>query len=111
MFCNNCGQELFDNANVCSNCGNQLNNFKTPGSPVEYQHRVPKCTCCGYIGEWKLEPVLRTMDIILGILFLFIGIIPGIIYIGVVALIRSNKDNRAKICPKCKGRNLWTFIY
>lgn len=73
-------------------------------------HKYPKCTHCGYEGEWKLEPIFRPMDWIIGILFMF-ALGSGLVYLIVVGLLRSNKDRRAKICPHCKARNLWTFLY
>lgn len=78
---------------------------------MEKRNNIPKCTCCGYIGNWELDKVFRPMDWVIGIILLLLGIVPGLIYLGVVGLIRSNKDRRAKICPQCKARNLWTFLY
>lgn len=74
------------------------------------KHSVPKCTHCGYEGEWKLESLVRPMDIIITILLLFFWG-AGLIYLLVVVLIRMNPDNRAKICPSCQAKNLWTFYY
>lgn len=71
--------------------------------------RIPKCTHCGYVGEWDVEPLFRPMDWVIGILLICLfG--TGLVYLGVVALIRSNPDNRAKICRQCKARNLFTFV-
>ncbi len=75
------------------------------------QHNVPKCLACGHVGEWKMEPIFRPLDWIIGIIFMIFGIFSGIVYLAVVGLIRSNKNNRAKICPACKGRNMFTFMY
>lgn len=74
------------------------------------RHHVPKCTCCGYVGEWKVASLVRPIDIVIFLLFfLFWG--AGFIYLIVVILIRLNPDRRAKICPQCKAKNLWTFYY
>ena len=76
----------------------------------QIQHDVPKCQCCGTITHWKLEPILLPIHIIVGLaLLLFFG--SGIIYVAGVAAIRANPVRRAKICPRCGGRNLWTFLY
>lgn len=75
------------------------------------KHDVPKCTCCGYVGRWKTEPVIRAIDWVIGIVLLLFGFIPGIVYFIVVAIIRSNENNRGKICPQCNAKNLWTFFY
>ena len=73
-------------------------------------HRTPKCTHCGYVGDWKLESLLLPRHIIIFLLLLFFWG-AGLIYLLVVLIIRMNPDNRAKICPHCKARNLWTFDY
>ena len=112
MFCPNCGKETSANTPFCSNCGAPLNvPASKPQHSVEQKHSVPKCTSCGYVGEWKMEPVLRPMDYVIGIAFMFMGIFPGIIYLGVVAANRSKSENRAKTCPQCGAKNLWTFLY
>ncbi len=108
MFCKQCGKEMNEGTKFCPHCGG--------GQEAEVKNspeirKIPKCTCCGYVGEWKVGPVFRPVDFIIGILFLFLGVVPGLIYLGVVGIIRSNKDNREKICPKCKAKNLWTFTY
>ena len=70
----------------------------------------PKCTGCGYEGPQKKEKIFRGMDWVIGLsLLLLFG--TGLIYLIVVGLIRMNPNNRAKICPKCGARNLWTFLY
>ncbi|MBQ2974183.1 MAG: zinc ribbon domain-containing protein [Clostridia bacterium] len=109
MFCPNCGKENANGATICDSCYTPLNN--QPRQQVPEKHDVPMCTGCGYKGNWKLGPILRPMDYVIGIVLLIFGVVPGIIYIGTVAAIRSNKDRREKICPKCKAKNLWTFIY
>ncbi len=114
MFCTKCGKEVKDGMKFCANCGNPVENVqevtevKNTGST---KRDVPKCTHCGYEGQWKVGPLLRPIDFIIGIIFLIFGVVPGLIYIGVVAAIRSNEDNREKICPKCNSKNLWTFFY
>lgn len=74
------------------------------------RHDIPKCTCCGYVGSWDVEPVLLPMHWAIGILLLlFCG--TGILYLILVAAIRANKNNRAKICKNCKAHNMFTFMY
>ena len=115
-YCANCGAALEENAAFCGKCGAQRGSFRNQAvnNNVTYQvmpHNVPKCQCCGYVGPWKVESVIRPMDIILTIVFAFLGIFPGIIYITIVLIIRSNEKNRAKYCRNCNGKNLFTFIY
>lgn len=114
MFCQKCGSQNPDNAVQCASCGQPMQNAVPVQIPVQTQpvkHDVPRCTCCGYVGEWKLDSVFRPVDFVIGIILLILGIFPGIIYFATVGLIRSNKDRRAKICPSCKAKNLWTFFY
>ncbi len=77
-------------------------------------HNVPKCNCCGHIGPWKEDPVFRPVDWILTIVFLLLGIFPGIAYAVVVLAIRSGKHGdgyRNKRCTNCGAKNMFTFIY
>lgn len=116
-FCGNCGQPVIDGAEFCAHCGkpidqctatpypNQQNFFQQPA-----KHDVPKCTACGHVGPWKLGPILRPIDWIIGILLLF-AFGGGIVYLIVVAIIRSDPNRREKICPQCNARNLFTFFY
>lgn len=110
MFCQKCGAQNPDNVVKCQSCGEPLQNVVTVQAQAS-KHDVPRCTCCGYVGEWKLDSVFRPVDFVIGIPLLILGIIPGVIYLVTVGLIRSNKNRRAKICPQCKARNLWTFFY
>lgn len=110
MFCQKCGAKNPENANNCFSCGQQLT-ASMQQDMSQQKHDIPRCTCCGYIGEWKLDSLFRPVDFVIGIILIFLGVVPGIIYFATVGLIRSNKDRRAKICPKCKARNLWTFFY
>lgn len=135
MFCQKCGAKNPDDANSCTSCGQpfqapvvQAQAYQpTPQNPFfgqqmpqqpyiqqgapQQRHDVPRCTCCGYVGPWKVDSLFRPIDYVIGIILLICFIIPGITYLGTVALIRANKDRRAKICPSCKARNLWTFFY
>lgn len=110
MFCQNCGAKNEDAALSCVSCGQPLQPT-VQLKPAETKHDVPKCTCCGYVGNWKLDSLLRPVDIVIGIILLFLMVVPGLVYLGTVMLVRSNKNRRAKICPQCKARNLWTFLY
>lgn len=79
-------------------------------SDKQAQHTIPKCMSCGTITEWKVEPIFIPKHLIIGfILLFFFG--AGFFYLLVLGLLRSNQNNRAKICPKCGARNLWSFIY
>ena len=77
---------------------------------AQVKHDVPKCTCCGNVGPWKVEPVLRGIDWVIGIALMILGFVPGIVYLVVVFALRSKEDKRAKICPKCKAKNMFTSL-
>ena len=110
MYCKNCGTEIKEGSVFCQNCGATQNTQNIPNIPVPTKHDVPRCTCCGYTGPWKLAPIVRPIDWVIAIcLFFFFG--AGIVYLLITIAIRANKNNRSKICPSCKARNLWTFIY
>ena len=107
MYCKNCGSEMAETAQKCDKCGAAIVEG-VASQPTK--HDVPKCTCCGYEGPWKVAPLIRPIDWVIGIglLFFFGG---GLVYLLITAIVRSNKSNRAKICPNCKSKNLWTFLY
>lgn len=122
MFCSNCGKKLEDGAGFCSSCGakvigaqNNQSNLNDQNSTVTINgpsyHTIPKCSYCGNIEEWKVGPLFRPLDYVIGIALLLFGFVPGLIYMGVVGLIRSNKDNREKICKKCGAKNMFTNMY
>jgi hypothetical protein len=72
--------------------------------------RVPKCLSCGTVTQWNVEPIFLPRHFVVGgLLFFFFG--GGLVYLLLVAIIRSGSKYRAKICPVCKARNLWSFIY
>lgn len=119
-FCSNCGTKLEDGAIFCSNCGTKVNGGQPPNQTNQNStatvngqtyHSAPKCTHCGNIDEWKVGPLFRSLDYVVGVILLFFGFVPGLVYLGVVGLIRSNKDNREKICKKCGAKNMFTNIY
>lgn len=111
MYCKNCGTEMENGQLFCKNCGASMTqDVKIQTSSAPTKHDVPQCTCCGYTGPWKVDSLLRPIDWVLGICLIpFAG--AGIFYFITVMAIRANKKRRAKICPQCKARNLWTFIY
>lgn len=110
MFCSNCGKENSNEAKFCSSCGTRLGDeIQKDTSPKTRD--VPKCTCCGHIGKWKVGPIFRPMDYVVGIGLLIFGVVPGIIYMAVVGLIRYDEKNREKICQKCNARNMFTHMY
>lgn len=115
MFCEKCGKELAGDAKFCGSCGIPVGSSSSNQAPQQeetpMQHDIPKCTCCGHIGPWKVGPILRPIDFVIGIILLVLGFIPGLVYFGVVATIRLNEKNREKTCTKCNARNLFTFVY
>ena len=106
-FCKNCGNQLKDDAVFCDKCGTNA----VDGTSGQGTHDVPKCQHCGHVGQWKIAPIIRGVDIFIGILLLILGVVPGIVYFVTVAIIRSNPDRRSKVCTKCGAKNLFTFIY
>ncbi|HZK58963.1 MAG TPA: hypothetical protein VFC59_03740 [Cryobacterium sp.] len=80
------------------------------GQPAATGHPVPKCLSCGYVGPWRLESILRPIDIVITVLFFF-AFGGGLVYLIVVLILRSNTNRRAKICRNCKARNMFAFQY
>ncbi len=117
-FCPQCGRQVSESAAFCEGCGTNLRGGQTPstsvtapvGGAVAIKHDIPKCLACGTITKWRVEPALLPRHFAVGcMLLLFFG--AGLIYWFTVALIRAHPATRAKICPKCGGRNMWTFMY
>jgi hypothetical protein len=79
-------------------------------APAAGMQIVPKCLHCGFVGPWKIEPLVRPIDWIITLVFLFLfgG---GLIYLLVIIIIRSNENRRAKICANCGARNMFSFQY
>lgn len=132
MYCTKCGSQNDDNTAFCTNCGSPMGESAPVEQPIAQaptypapvtnqtaapvygvQRSVPRCTACGYVGEWKVGPLFRPIDLIVGIvpMVTVVGAAWGIPYLAVTGLIRSNKDRREKICPQCNAKNMWTFIY
>ncbi len=110
MYCKNCGKEIDNNAAVCIHCGVATDNRPAQGAGGDYaHHELPKCRKCGYIGEFKTEKMFRTKDWVIGIGTLFLGF--GLIYLIIIAIIRSDKSSREKICPHCGGVDTATDVY
>ena len=117
-FCNKCGCELDEFSN-CPNCFSENNANNSMNGVSEYDstttnhectHNIPKCLYCGNIEEWKVEPLITVTDwIIIAVLFFFFG--SGLIYLLITVIVRSNQDNRTKICKKCGAKNMFTFYY
>lgn len=123
MFCNNCGKEIDDKSMFCIHCGTSVgqmsNQTQQPQDFAEKTipkytppttHTVPKCTCCGNIGELKPGPLLRKSDILwICLLFCLAG--AGLIYLIFILIVRSDPNKREKICPKCNSVNMFTYLY
>ncbi len=112
-YCTKCGAQIHDEAVVCIHCGNSMS--KPPQAPKvasKYSYgKVPKCTHCGHVGQWKSGPTLRPVDWIVGAIFGLVFFIPGVVYLVTVAIIRSDPNRKEKICTKCGAQNLFTFDY
>ena len=74
-------------------------------------HDVPKCTSCGFVGPWKVGALFTPLEIIIAIVFLCLGVVPGLIYIGIHIARYGSKSNRPKYCTRCKAKNMFTFLY
>jgi hypothetical protein len=74
------------------------------------RHQVPKRLSCGAITPWKLDPILNTNHIVVGLLLMLL-FCSGLFYFITLLLLRSNSNTRAKVCPRCGARNMWTFQY
>ena len=109
-FCPNCGNEITENNSFCPNCGQQLSSASGLTSNPVSTHAVPKCTCCGHVGEMTPGPLLRKNDI-LWIVMLFFLAGAGFIYLAYILITRSKPNNREKICPNCKSQNMFTYVY
>jgi hypothetical protein len=80
------------------------------GAAQETRHNVPRCQSCGYVGEWREDPLLLPHHIIITLLLLIVfgG---GLIYLLIIVIMRSSSGSRGKICPNCGARNMFTFLY
>lgn len=117
MYCQKCGTELPDGSAFCASCGAQQGVPQgTPVIPVAaaqaymQTHDIPKCTCCGYVGEFKYGPLLTGKDILWFLLLLCLAG-AGFIFLLYKLITRGNKKNREKICPKCRAKNMYTYLY
>lgn len=74
--------------------------------------RIPKCLSCGNVTHWVVEPIITTNHIIIGAVLCVVGfIVSGLVYVGVIYVMRMNEDSRTKSCPICGAKNMWTFQY
>ncbi|MBQ6052698.1 MAG: zinc-ribbon domain-containing protein [Clostridia bacterium] len=109
MFCKKCGKELSDQSRFCPSCGSPQQGIIENQSKA-YPHDVPRCTACGYTGEFTSGPLIRGSDWLwFFLLFFFFG--SGVIYMLFIIIIRWNPNNREKICPHCKSKNMFTYLY
>lgn len=111
MFCNKCGCQLADDSKWCSSCGAAVGgNVTQENTGAPQTHNIPKCTCCGHVGEMQPGPLLRKSDI-LWILLLFVTFFGGFVYLAYILMLRADPKKREKICPKCKSQNMYTYVY
>lgn len=111
-FCTQCGNAINEGETACSKCGAPAEPIiNHPTNHIPTTHDVPRCTCCGHIGPWKVSPLFSAIDIIIAIVLLCLGFVPGLIYIVVHIILFGSKNNRAKRCTKCNAKNLFTFLY
>lgn len=132
MYCTKCGSQNDDNTAFCTNCGSPMGESAPVEQPIAQaptypapvtnqtaapvygvQRSVPRCTACGYVGEWKVGPLFPTRDLVIGIgaCLTVVGAPFGLGWLAIDLLVRGKKDNREKICPQCKAQNMWTFVY
>ncbi len=104
MFCKQCGTELPEGSLACSKCGTSF------VATTQQTHSIPKCTCCGYVGEMKPGPLLTGRDWLWFFMLLFLAGC-GFIFLFYKLITRSNPKNREKICPNCKSVNMHTYLY
>ena len=69
---------------------------------------LPRCQSCGYVGGWREEPLLLPHHIIITLLLL-IAFFGGLLYLLIIVVIRTSTP-RAKICPNCGSRNMFTLV-
>lgn len=81
-----------------------------PQALQEAPHSQPRCQSCGYVGPFQVEPLLLTHHIVIFVVLL-LAFGGGLVYLLVILLMRSSESNRAKICPSCGSRNMFTFVY
>lgn len=122
MFCSNCGNKIPDGTNVCPTCtqnNSQQFNVQPAMQPFQQNntqqmglqtHPTPKCTCCGYTGEFKPGPMLTTNDWIWFLMLLFLAGV-GFIFLAYRVITRMDPKKREKICPNCKSQNMFTYVY
>lgn len=112
MFCSKCGKEIPSGAAFCPDCGNSVQPQATTQAqaPAQTTHQVPKCTCCGHVGETVPGPLFRKEDIIWIVLLLILAG-AGFIYLLYILIVRGNPKNREQICPNCKSVNMYTYVY
>lgn len=120
MICAKCRIQVPEDSRFCPSCGSSCGpasaqtatpSSQTPPGQGTTFHRIPKCTYCGNMAEWKVGPVLRWWDWLIGVLLLFPFFLPGVGYIVTIAVIRGSKERREKICTRCRAKNLFTFQY
>lgn len=129
-FCSNCGANLnqdmknpeneqFVNQNYQANLqyqyppvqGNpQYQTIPVYGYQQQLKRDVPKCTCCGNIGEMKPGPLLTSHDILWFLLLLCLAG-AGFIFLIYKLITRADPAKREKICPKCGSKNMFTYVY
>lgn len=82
--------------------------FQSLSQPI--RQAVPKCLSCGVVTNWTVESLLLPRHWVVALILLcMFG--AGLIYLPLICIIRMNPNSRAKICPACGGRNMWTFQY
>jgi len=103
MYCQSCGEYNEDSVVSCKKCSLALRSPQAGGSMM--RRDVPICTVCGNIGHFRKGPVLQPHDIIifLALLILFGA---GFIYLIICLLLP-----KPLICPKCKSKNTFNYVY
>lgn len=123
MICNNCGNEVGEENIFCGKCG--AKQYQEENAYMQYRHEEPLCTVCGSVGEWIIDPVVKSGHVLVAFVLMifdaiicaaynffagYIIILAPLLYLIVVATYRSSNP-RNKICAKCKSANMFTFMY
>ena len=145
MYCANCNQPLPTHDAECPNCNDNSQftiNSEQGDTPYPQQgqpssntsHEVPRCTVCGYTGEWLKERMFHPFPLVLAgiilavLLISTIGNTIGFYELGNISItfqvvggiyaflfvpycLGRIVKRKARICAKCGSVEKFTFLY